>query len=187
MKIESKKHVTIHYTLTLESGEQLDSSRGGDPLSFVAGFGQIIPGLENALDGRSTGDKFTVKVSPEDGYGPASDEMCRDLPRENFPADMTLEPGQGFTAQGPHGPVSFTVVEVKDDVVVADFNHPLAGKELNFDVEVMEVRDLTEEEFDILTAQMTAASSCGSGCGSDCGTDSTCGPSGCNPGGGCTC
>ncbi|TAL18022.1 peptidylprolyl isomerase [bacterium] len=185
MVISPDKYVSIHYTLTLDDGEVADTTSGGTPLSFVHGCGQIIPGLEKALEGKSIGDKFVVTVPPEEAYGLTTDEMYRDLPRENFPDDLILEPGMGFTAEGPHGPVSFFVVEVKGDTVVADFSHPLAGKTLTFDVEIAQVEELSPAELLLMKGEANDDGE-GCGCGSSCGEgDSGCSPSSC--GGGCGC
>lgn len=175
MKIEDRQYVSIDYTLTLDSGEVVDRSQGGEPLGFIFGTGQIISGLEKGLLGMEVGQSARISVEPDDGYGPVAPDMLRDIPRENFPDDVVLEPGMGFTAKGPHGPVSFRVKSVTDDVVVADFNHPLAGERLHFDVTVAEVREARAEE---LAALMHA---------SDCGHDE-CAPEDCGScGGGCGC
>lgn len=169
MKVEEKKFVAMHYTLTLNNGEKVDSSEGQDPLGFIQGTGQIIEGLDAAVLGKEVGDKFTVSIPPEQGYGVASEEMHREIPRENFPADAELEVGQGFTATGPHGPVSFRVVSTDDEKVVADFNHVLAGETLTFDVEITEVREPNAEEMAQLSASAGCEpSACGS-CGGSCG------------------
>jgi FKBP-type peptidyl-prolyl cis-trans isomerase SlyD len=181
MIISPDKYVSIHYTLTLDDGEVADSTSGGTPLSFVHGCGQIISGLEKALEGKTTGDKFVVTIPPDEAYGEKTDEMFRELPKDSFPSDMTLEPGMGFTAQGPHGPVSFFVVEVNNDTVVADFSHPLAGRTLTFDVEVAQIEELGPDELRLMKGEGNDG-----GCGSSCGGgDGGCSPSAC--GGGCGC
>jgi FKBP-type peptidyl-prolyl cis-trans isomerase SlyD len=171
MKVEEKKFVAMHYTLTLENGEKVDSSEGQDPMGFIQGSGQIIEGLDEAVLGREVGEKFTVSIPPEKAYGPSSEEMHREIPRENFPADAELNDGQGFTATGPHGPVSFRVVSVDEKIVMADFNHVLAGETLNFEVEITETREPQAEELAQLgggDADGCAPSDCGS-CGGGCG------------------
>jgi FKBP-type peptidyl-prolyl cis-trans isomerase SlyD len=172
MNVEPRMFVSIHYTLTLNSGEKLDSTVGDEPLGFIQGTGQIIEGLDKAVLGRAVGEKFTVSVPPEEAYGMPSEDMVREIPRENFPEELSLEPGQGFTANGPHGPVSFKVVKADATTVYADFNHALAGETLNFDVEIAEAREARAEE---LAAMAEGAScsdedcdSCGGGCG--CGS-----------------
>ncbi len=183
MIISPDKHVSIHYTLTLDNGEVADSSKGGEPLGFVHGCGQIIPGLEKALDGKKTGDSFTVTIPPAEAYGERSDEMHRELPRESFPNDIALEPGMAFTAEGPMGPVTFTVVSAGLETVVADFGHPLAGRTLTFDIEVVSVNELSADELALMKGALDDAGGCGGGC-SGCGPDD-CSPAGC--GGGCGC
>ena len=170
MKIAQNTHVSIDYTLTLESGEVADRSSEGHPLGFLFGSGQIIPGLETALEGMEAGETAKITVEAADGYGETREELLRDLPRENFPDDLKLEPGIGFEAKGPHGPVTFRLREVREDTVVADFNHPLAGQRLHFDVAVTEVREPTAEELATLmdsgdSCSPSACSSCGGGCG----------------------
>ena len=170
MKIAQHTYVSIDYTLTLESGEVADKSSKGEPLRFLFGTGQIIPGLEKALEGMEAGQSAQITVEAVDGYGETREDLLRDLPRENFPDDLKLEPGIGFEAKGPHGPVTFRLREVREDTVVADFNHPLAGQQLHFDVAVTEVREPTAEELAILMdagdgCSPSACSSCGGGCG----------------------
>ncbi|GAB6062158.1 FKBP-type peptidyl-prolyl cis-trans isomerase [Deferrisoma palaeochoriense] len=162
MKAEENLYVAIDYTLTLDSGEVVDKSEPGEPLGFIFGKNQIIPGLERELRGMEEGQTKKVTVEPEDAYGLPSQDLLREIPRENFPADMEIEPGMGFEARGPHGPVVFRVNEVRDDVVVADFNHPLAGERLHFEVTVAEVRKPRPEEM----AAMFQASDCDT---PDCG------------------
>lgn len=169
MKIEPRNYVAINYTLTIGNGEKVDSTEGGEPLGFIQGSGQIITGLDAAVLGRTLGEKFTVVVPPEDAYGVPDEEMYREIPRQNFPAGVDLSPGQGFTANGPHGPVSFKVVRADDEVVVADFNHVLAGETLTFDVEIAEVREARAEELAALSSDHGCSpDECGS-CGGSCG------------------
>lgn len=169
MKVADQTYVTIDYTLTLDSGEVVDKSQAGEPLGFICGSGQIIRGLEKGLEGMQAGEAAKVTVEPSDGYGEAQEELLRDLPRDNFPDDLAIEPGMGFEAKGPHGPVTFRIREVGEETVVADFNHPLAGQRLHFDVKVDEVRQPTAEELSTLMTDSdcspSACSSCGGGCG----------------------
>jgi len=154
--VQNDAFVTIDYTLTLDSGEVVDKSEPGSPLGFIVGSGQIIPGLESALSGKSAGESFSVKIAAADGYGDVDEEMFQTMPRKNFPKDAELEADMMFQAQTPHGPVSFRVKEVSEEEVVVDFNHPLAGEVLNFDVKVVEVRKATEEDL----AELHAAHGC---------------------------
>ena len=148
MQIVANKVVQIHYTLTNNDGEVLDSSKGQGPLAYIHGGGNIIPGLESALDGRSVGDKFQVTISPEDAYGVRSEDLVQAVPREAFEGVNEILPGMQFHSQGPEGLRLFTVVEVEGDQVVLDGNHPMAGITLNFDVEVADIREATPEELD---------------------------------------
>ena len=147
MQIAADKVVSIHYTLTNEAGETLDSSRErGEPLAYLHGHGNIIPGLETALDGRESGEQLDVTVEPAEAYGERHDALIQDVPREAFQGVDELEPGMQFQAQTEGGPRLFIVTEVKGEEVTVDGNHPLAGERLHFNVEVAEVRDATEEE-----------------------------------------
>ena len=148
MLVEDRKFVSIDYVLTLDSGEEIDRSEPGQPLGFLCGTGQIIPGLEKHLTGMQSGQKGSAVVEPGEGYGERREEMIDELPMTNFPKDVQLEKGQRFHAHGPHGPISFEVKEIKTDSVVADFNHPLAGERLHFEFTVAEVRDATTEELE---------------------------------------
>jgi FKBP-type peptidyl-prolyl cis-trans isomerase SlyD len=176
MNIAEKMYVAIDYTLTLDSGQEIDKSPEGQPLGFIAGTGQIIPGLEKALIGKAAGDKTKIVVEPEDAYGPVKDDLFQNIPKNQFPDDVEVKPGMAFEAQGPRGPFMITVASVNDnDTVTVDLNHPMAGKQLHFDVNVVEVREPTAEEL----AQAAASLSSGCGCGSD--DADGCGP-GCNCG-----
>ena len=132
--------VKVHYTGKLSNGEQFDSSVGREPLEFTVGAGQMIKGFDAAMPGMNLGDKKTISIAPEDGYGPRSEEAIIEFPKENVPPDMKLEPGMGLTLSNQAGqPVPVIVVEVKDDVIVLDANHFLAGQELVFDIELVEI------------------------------------------------
>ena len=148
MKIAHEKVVSIHFTLTNKEGTVLDSSSGSDPLAYLHGFGNIIPGLENALEGKATGDKLSVTVEPEQGYGARDERLVQAVPRSAFKGVEELSPGMQFQAQGPQGTRLVVVTQVADDEVTVDANHPLAGQTLHFDVEVSEVRDATAEELE---------------------------------------
>lgn len=175
MNIDDKVYVAIDYKLSLASGEEVDSSREGQPFGFITGAGQIIPGLEKELMGKSTGFEGKVVVDPEEGYGPVNENLFQEIPRSQFPDDCELEPGMSFHAQGPHGPIMLSVKEVNDnDTVTVDLNHPLAGKELHFDVKVVEVREATAQE--VAAVEQQAA---GCGCGCDVTDQSSCGSGGC--------
>ena len=178
MNIADRMYVAIDYTLTLESGKEIDKSPDGEPLGFITGTGQIIPGLEKALMGRVAGDSAKLVVEPEDAYGPVKDDLLQEIPKSQFPSEVDVKPGMAFEAQGPNGPFMITVANVNDDdTITVDLNHPMAGKQLHFDVNVVEVRQPTAEEL----AQAAARFSSGCGCGSEDADTKTCG-SGCNCG-----
>ena len=138
--------VSIHYTLTDNDGDVIDSSIGNEPLMYLQGAGNIVEGLEKEILGKSVGDKFKVAVPPELGYGEHSGEEPLELPKSNFP-DSDVVPGMMFHAQGESGQqFALWVVNVEGDNVYVDINHPLAGTTLNFEVEITESRDATDEE-----------------------------------------
>ncbi|HEB82784.1 MAG TPA: peptidylprolyl isomerase [Gammaproteobacteria bacterium] len=146
MQIQPNAVVTLHYTLKDNEGTIIDQSDDGSFL-YLHGAMNIIPGLENALTGKSAGDEISVKVSPEEGYGAKDPARIQEVPKEMFENAADIQPGMQFHAQGPDGnAVVVTVVEVKDDAVVIDGNHALAGMDLNFDVKVIDVREASEEE-----------------------------------------
>ncbi|WP_372989833.1 FKBP-type peptidyl-prolyl cis-trans isomerase [Sulfitobacter sp.] len=139
-QVKSGDTVAIHYTGTLLDGSTFDSSEGREPLEFVVGSGQIIPGLDVALPGMEVGDKKVVKIGSEDAYGPLNPEMRQAVPREGIPADIPLEVGTQLQMQTPDGQaMPVMVVEVDDATVTLDANHPLAGKDLQFDIELMKI------------------------------------------------
>ena len=132
--------VKVHYTGKLINGEQFDSSVGKEPLEFTVGAGQMIKGFDDAMPGMNLGEKKTINIAPEDGYGPRSEEAIIEFPKENVPAEMVLEPGMPLTLSNQAGqPVPVIVVEVKDDIIILDANHFLAGQELIFDIELVEI------------------------------------------------
>ena len=137
---KSGDSVKIHYTGTLEDGTQFDSSSGREPLAFELGSGQVIPGFEKAVEGMSVGDNKTVNIPAEEAYGPHNQQMVQDVPRSALPEDLTPEIGMGLQAQGPDGQVANLVVTaVEEDSITVDGNHPLAGKALNFDIELVSI------------------------------------------------
>ena len=149
MKIASGSVVGIDYSLHLGDGEVVDSSEAGDPLTYLHGEGQIVPGLESALEGLEPGATRKVVVSPEQGYGARDARGVQEVPRSAFPKDFEPRPGLELTAEGEDGePVPFVIREVKPESVVIDLNHPLAGATLHFDVTVREVRAATAEELE---------------------------------------
>ncbi len=148
MKIAKHTVVSFDYVLTDDGGAVIDSSTDGDPLVYLHGGSGIIPGLERALDGKVAGDELQVAVASQDGYGERKDELRQRVPREQFQGDMQLEVGMQFRVDTEGGPMIVQVVEVDDESVVVDGNHPLAGIDLNFAVTIREVREATSEEID---------------------------------------
>ncbi|SDI71203.1 FKBP-type peptidyl-prolyl cis-trans isomerase [Billgrantia gudaonensis] len=146
MQIAQNSVVAFHYTLTNDAGEVLDSSEGRDPLTYLHGAGNIIPGLEKELEGREAGDKLNVAVTPEEGYGEVQPQLVQEVPRDAFQGVEAVEPGMQFQAQTQGGPLMVTVTQVEGDTVTVDGNHPLAGQKLNFDVEIADVREASQEE-----------------------------------------
>lgn len=146
MHIEKNRVVRLDYTLRDEQGTVLDSSSGRGSLSYLHGKGNIIPGLEQALAGKSAGDKLDVTVQPEQGYGARDERLVQIVARAKFGEVANLAPGMQVRANGPRGPRMVTVVRVDRDFVTVDGNHPLAGRTLHFSLAVAEVRKATHEE-----------------------------------------
>lgn len=140
-----KRVVSFHYTLTDDKGTQLDSSRDTDPMTYLEGLGQIIPGLESALQVMNTGEKKLIKVAAADAYGLRNDDLIISVPREKMPA-QDIKVGDQFQASHDDHSLPLTVVEITTTHVKLDGNHPLSGVDLNFDVEITAVREATSEE-----------------------------------------
>jgi len=146
MPIAQNSVVTIHYTLKDDAGEVIDSSRDGDPIAYLHGHGNLVPGLERELEGKNTGDKVNVSVTPEQGYGEYDKQLVQQVPRRALQGIANIKVGLRLQAQTPQGPRAVVVTRLVGDMVTIDGNHPLAGKNLNFDVEITDVREATEEE-----------------------------------------
>ena len=146
MQIADRSVVSIHYTLKNDRGEVIDSSAGAQPLVYLHGSGNIISGLEKALVGKVVGDKISVKIAPAEGYGERDARAIQDVPRRAFQGIRDIKVGMSFTAEGPQGPTRVTVTRIVGDMVTVDGNHPLAGENLNFDVEITAVREASAEE-----------------------------------------
>lgn len=146
--VTTGKVVTFHYTLTNPAGEVLDTSReSGQPLPYLHGAQNIVPGLEAQMEGKKVGDTFKAEVAPADGYGEYMEEGLMKVPRDAFPEGMPIEAGMQFVAQGPDGmaiPVVIKTVGFME--ITVDANHPLAGVTLNFDIEITDIRDASAEE-----------------------------------------
>jgi FKBP-type peptidyl-prolyl cis-trans isomerase SlyD len=146
MQIGNQTVVTIDYTLTDDRGEVLDTSQGEEPLVYIQGTGSMIPGLEEALEGRSAGDSLKLTIPPDRAYGPRDEELVLKVPRAKFPPGAEITVGMIVQAQGTGGSHDVTVVAVDDKIVTVDANHRLAGMTLSFDVKVLEVRPATADE-----------------------------------------
>jgi FKBP-type peptidyl-prolyl cis-trans isomerase SlyD len=145
--IKANSVVSIDYTLRGDDGNVIDSSDGAEPLFYLHGHGNIVPGLEAALTGKASGDSLDVVVQPQDGYGARDPERVIDVPRDRMPEDLTPEVGQVIGMQTPGGhTIPLTIVSVAEETVKLDANHALAGETLHFSVTVREVRSATEEE-----------------------------------------
>ena len=147
MQIVDNHVVTLDYTLTDDQGAVLDSSEGRGDFTYLHGASNIVPGLERALAGKSAGDELTVHIEPEDAYGERVNELVQQVPGDMFETEQEITVGMQFHAQAAEGQmVVVTVTEIDDETVTVDGNHPLAGKALNFEVKVIDIRDATEEE-----------------------------------------
>jgi len=148
--IKGKDFVKIHYTGSLADGSVFDSSLQREPLAFIMDVGMLIPGLEADVKEANVGDKRKAEISAENAYGQVNEEAVQDVPKTQFPEDLKLEVGMQLQAQGPEGPIPVMVKEIKDDSVIVDFNHPLAGKDLIFEYELLEKRPATEDDLNAI-------------------------------------
>ena len=166
MTISKNKVVKIHYTLKGDDNKVIDSSNGGEPLEYMHGYGNLIPGLERELEGKTTGDKIHADIAPRDAYGEYDEKLVAEVPRSQFDVPAPIEGGEQLQAETVTGMAVVTVTKVTDDKVTVDANHELAGKTLHFDVEVTDIRDAFPEE---IPEEATGGcsgncSSCGVGC-----------------------
>ena len=148
MKVAQNAVVVIDYTLKDNVGEVIDSSEGAGPLAYLHGAGNIVEGLEEALEGKEAGADVQASIEPEKAYGERHEDMKQEVPKELFGGVENIEAGMQFQSETDQGPVLVTVVEVTDEIVTVDGNHPLAGVHLNFDVTIREVREATAEELE---------------------------------------
>jgi len=146
MQVKENHIVHIDYTLTNNDGQVLDTSEGKQPLAYIHGHGNIIPGLEQAIEGKAKGEELSVIVPAEQAYGEHRPDLVQQVPASAFEGVDKVEPGMRFQAETDQGPVPVTVTEVTEQAVTVDANHELAGEELNFVVKVQDVREATEEE-----------------------------------------
>jgi FKBP-type peptidyl-prolyl cis-trans isomerase SlyD len=148
VEITADRVVLIHYTLKGDDGAVIDSSAGGEPLAYIHGHGNLVAGLEKALDGKRDGDKIVVSVTPADGYGVHDAALIQRVPKRSLQGAGQIKKGMQFQGQTPDGMRLFTVTALVGDMVTLDGNHPLADKTLNFDVDVVTVREATSEELE---------------------------------------
>ncbi|WP_298439429.1 peptidylprolyl isomerase [uncultured Ferrimonas sp.] len=146
MIIDAKTVVTLHYRLHNAAGELIEESFGGAPMEYLHGAHNLIPGLEAELQGKQAGAAFKADIDVENAYGPVQSGLIQEVPLASFEGVEDITPGMRFMAQTDEGPRPVTVTEVKDDSVIVDGNHPMAGQALSFEVEVVEVREATDEE-----------------------------------------
>lgn len=147
MPIEANKVVTMNFTLTDEFGNVLDSTERGGVFTYISGTGMVLPKLEEAVSSMIIGTKKQIKLEAADAYGNYNQDAVQVVGKENFPSDFVLEVGMEYMASNPDGmQMPFIITNVEEDTVTIDFNHPLAGKTLNFDLELLDVRDATPEE-----------------------------------------
>lgn len=142
MEIKKGDNIAVHYTGTFTDGEIFDSSRGRETLNFTVGAGQMIQGFDQAVQGMKKGETTKITLSPAEAYGERNDELIFAMPRTNFPADLELKVGMQLQLADQQGqPIPATVAEISDDNVQMDVNHPMAGKTLNFEIEIMAIND----------------------------------------------
>ncbi|HEY3486594.1 MAG TPA: peptidylprolyl isomerase [Gammaproteobacteria bacterium] len=146
MSIKDNDVVQFHYTLKDETGQELETSRGHEPVTYLHGHGSMIPGLEKAIHGRKSGESFNITVPPEDAYGPRQENAIQRISIKHLHGAKNWKPGMLAVVETDHGPRQVMVVKVGHSMADVDVNHPLAGKTLSFDVEILEVRAATEEE-----------------------------------------
>ncbi|MFC1925351.1 peptidylprolyl isomerase [Chloroflexota bacterium] len=178
MQISKNKVVTFDFTVTSESGEILDTSKDSAPFCYIHGIGRLIPGLESGMDGKSTGDKFLVTVLPAQAYGERDEELIQAVPKTVFQGIEDLEVGQHLQIEDQSGMRITVVRSIEEDSVTLDGNHPMAGMSLNFDINVVEVRDATEEE--MASGFPAGQKDCGCGCNDASCQDDSCQDDSCN-------
>jgi FKBP-type peptidyl-prolyl cis-trans isomerase SlyD len=176
MRITKDKAATLEYTLSGDQGEIIETSRGKEPLMYVHGSGGLIKGFEAALEGKSPGDSFVFSVNPGDGYGERREDLVFQAKREQFSGIPELTLGMPLRVQTTEGALIARIAEVRDGSVLLDANHPLSGRTLTFDVEVLDVRDATPEELEDQQKDGCGcdSGSCGAGCGDSCGEGCGC-------------
>lgn len=193
MKIADKTVVQMHYTLTSDEGKVIDSSAGREPLQYIQGAHMIVVGLEKAMAGHDVGDKFDVKVIPSEGYGEYDEKMTQEVPLNVFQGVEKVEVGMQFYAQTPAGPMPLRIKSVGEKTAIIDANHELAGKNLNFAIEVVSVREAAEDELKPFEHHCCCGGKGDGECGCGGHVDGECGCGGeghkenCDGKGGCGC
>jgi FKBP-type peptidyl-prolyl cis-trans isomerase SlyD len=175
MTVQKDRVVSIDYTLKDNAGDIIDSSEGSEPLVYLHGNGNLIPGLEKEIEGKKAGDAVKCVIAPADAYGERDDSLVFKVQKSDFEG-AEVEIGMQFEAHGEDGAQLVTVVGIEGEEVTIDANHPLAGEELHFDVKIVEVREASPEEL-----SQGRVGGCNCGCGGDCG-DGGCGDGGCGCG-----
>jgi FKBP-type peptidyl-prolyl cis-trans isomerase SlyD len=148
MTVQTNSVVSLEYNLKDDNNTILDTTKDGEVFEYIHGLGMIIPGLEQALDGKTKGDSFSISIEPKDAYGEKNPEAVQPIPKEHFSNVGEVSPGMQFELHSEHGNQVVTVTEVSENDVTVDANHPFAGMTLHFDVEVVGVREATSEELD---------------------------------------
>jgi len=146
MKVGNSMVIEIHYTLKNDAGDVIDSSEGQEPLTYLHGANNIVEGLEDELDEKEAGDSFEISVPPEKGYGIKDVRLISDVPKDRFPTDVDIEVGMQFVSEGPEGPHPINIIEIKENSIVVDGNHELAGQTLHFSGKIVSVREGTPDE-----------------------------------------
>lgn len=177
MTVEQNKFVSINYTLKDDEGNIVDTSINSSPLDYIHGNGYLLPKLEEQITGKNSGDKFNVDLCAADGYGEYNPALISEIPVEQFDTSVPIEVGMAFQAQTAAGVQIVRVTKVSEKTITVDANNEMAGKNLHFEIEILDVREPTEEE---LSASQGCC--CGGGCGGGCSCDGGCGEDGC---GGC--
>ncbi|MBT6614663.1 MAG: peptidylprolyl isomerase [Deltaproteobacteria bacterium] len=170
MIIEKNRAISINYELTNDAGEVLDSTQYQDPMIYLHGANDILPALEKALEGKSLKARVRVKVSPEEGYGEYNEELVQSIPLSSFPNSDKIVVGTQFQLDTSQGPKIATITKIEGAEFTLDMNHPLAGQTLNFDIDVVAIRDATPEEIEKGHIH-TEGCGCGHSHGEDCGCD----------------
>ena len=166
MPVKDGDTVLVHYTGKLDNGEEFDSSRGIEPLEFTLGTGAVIPGFEHAVNGLEKGASVTVRIEPADAYGERSEEMLIAVPKSDLPDEITPEIGLQLVLHTEQGPMEVELSEIREDEVILDANHPLAGEALTFEIELVDILDGPTEQN---ACAQSDCSSCGCGCSGCCG------------------